>query len=99
MLHEMKLSKESADVLFSTWKKWNSLSCSSSGDSRGFAFLWNSYNVDVQLVSSAIHWMLFLVTSKISRVKIWLFNIYAPSRIKGKKMLWRDLSRVASPLR
>lgn len=99
MLQETKLCDESASVLFTSWKKWNFLSCPSYSASGGLALLWNAYNIEVQLVSSAVHWMLFLVTSKVSKVKVWLFNIYAPSRIQGKKKLWRDLIRVASPLR
>lgn len=81
MLQETKLSDVSANVLFSSWKNWNFLSCSFVGASGGLALLWNDYNIEIQLVSSTVHWMLFLVTSKVSKVKFWLFNIYAPSGI------------------
>lgn len=81
MLQETKLSQGSADVLFSSWKRWNFVSHPASGASGGLALLWNNFNIDVQLITSAANWMLFLILSKVSKVKIWLFNVNVPSTI------------------
>lgn len=43
--------------------------------------------------------MLALVKSNLSKVKFWLFNIYAPSGIQRKTKLWGELKRISSPLR
>lgn len=50
-------------------------------------------------MASATNWMLTLVIRKISKVKFWLFNIYASSRIQGKSKLWGELKRISSPLK
>lgn len=99
MLQEIKLSKEFADLVFSSWRRWNFLSSPACDASGGLALLWNNYNIEAQLVASATNWMLTLVIRKISKVKFWLFNIYAPSGIQGKSKLWGELKRISSPLR
>lgn len=55
--------------------------------------------VDVELVTSTPNWMLSLVSNKTSMFKIWLFNIYTPSGVLAKCILWQELIRVSSPLR
>lgn len=86
-------------MIFSSWKRWKHVFISSTGASGGLALLWNSYNVDLQLVAFDTNWMLSFVKSKVSSVKFWLFNIYAPLGIQDKCKLWRELGRISSPLR
>ncbi|XP_057816396.2 uncharacterized protein LOC131029764 [Cryptomeria japonica] len=68
------------------------------GASGGLDFLWKDMSIDLKLVVSAPFWMLALVRSSVSNVKLWLFNVYGPMSIGGKKALWDSLSLTLSPL-
>ncbi|XP_059076663.1 uncharacterized protein LOC131875942 [Cryptomeria japonica] len=64
----------------------------------GLAFLWKDMTIDLKLVASTPYWMLALVRSRVSNIKLWLFNVYGPMSIGGKKALWDSLSLTLSPL-
>lgn len=70
LLQESKLNSQGVDRLFSKWKSWNFCVSPLMGASRGLAFLWKDLSVDLQLVASSPSWMLALVKSHVSNIKL-----------------------------
>lgn len=98
LLQETKLNLQSADRLFSSWKVWNFCSSPSSGASGGLVVIWRDFVVHFSLIASSSNWMLGLVKSRSSNLKFWLFNVYGPSGVLEKRILWNFLVSLATPL-
>ncbi|XP_059067657.1 uncharacterized protein LOC131858435 [Cryptomeria japonica] len=98
LLQETKLNLQSADRLFSSWKVWNFCSSPSLGASGGLAIIWKDSAIHFSLVALSSNWMLGIVKRRTSNLKFWLFNVYGPSGIIEKRMLWNSLITLTTPL-
>ncbi|KAH9298476.1 hypothetical protein KI387_030158, partial [Taxus chinensis] len=99
MLEEMKLSSDEAAIIWGSGVKgWKGFFSRSLGASGGLGLLWKERDVKVDLVAQNFHWQLVSVSLCHSHLSFFLFNIYAPFSIQGKKIIWLSLQKDISDI-
>lgn len=91
IIQETQISSNHGAKFVKYCRKWTRSFHSARDNAGGLSLIWNPNTIEGSIRMVENNWMLCNITSRVSNVEFPLFNIYEPTKMKDKAMLWNTI--------
>ncbi|GLJ05709.1 hypothetical protein SUGI_0023680 [Cryptomeria japonica] len=93
MLQETKCNEEDGDKFVRYYKGWSRIFQIGEGHTGGSEILWKDTTISITVIDKRKNWISCRIQSKLCLVEFFLWNIYGPTKLVDKAMVWDEVSQ------